>query len=406
MNSADYIINTMEKHKKYQNLLTATYFFIFASALSDIFVNIFIWRVKAAAGASPADTYITLAVFGICCYAVIPFIFYLCGYVAMRFDRIKIYQAGVLLHAAYYLAILGLNERVADYLLLIGILKGLAMGTFWFGHHVLTFDYTDTANRDSFFSKLSIVTGISSIITPLASGYIISRFPNLKGYYIIFVASAALFSAVIFYSLTMKSGVIKTPFKIEDLLFSKNPKVRGTMISLFFIAAKEVIALFLITLLVYQETKNEFKLGNYMFLVAGFSILTSFVMGKISKPSNRPAFVLAGGIIYFAAVMLLMFKINFTTLLVYGIVAAIGDCILRIPFNAHTLDILTLEAGGHERRMEYIVARDVPIAVGRILLLVIFIIFLRHLDKSAVKAILLLISTFPVAMYWFLFKHK
>ncbi|HPD18979.1 MAG TPA: hypothetical protein PLF61_04880, partial [Candidatus Goldiibacteriota bacterium] len=108
----------------------------------------------------------------------------------------------------------------------------------------------------------------------------------------------------------------------------------------------------------------------------------------------------------FLVAFILIYKINFQTLIIYSIISSIAEIMIRIPFSAYAMDLISLDANVHERKMEYIVARDVPIAIGRVTSLVIFMIFLKYFNLTAVKMILLLISTFPFVIYWAMYKYK
>jgi hypothetical protein len=99
---------------------------------------------------------------------------------------------------------------------------------------------------------------------------------------------------------------------------------------------------------------------------------------------------------------LLVYKINFYTLLAYGIIGAIADYLVRIPISAHALDVISLDANAGERKMEYIVARDIPVAIGRITMLVVFVTFLRYMPEAGIKTIIVIISTFPFGVYFFM----
>ncbi len=388
----------MEKSGLLKRLIFITVLFTLGTVLSEVFVNIFIWRLK--------NDFFLLITYLFACYATIPFIFYISGYICMSFDRVWIYKTGIIFHALFYFLILLFNKNITSHLIEAGIIKGIAMGFYWFGYHILVFDYTGKENRDSFYANLAIISAVTSLLAPFMAGFLINRFIDYRGYYIVFIISSLLFIFAVYLSTKLKSTPIKKPYKIEDLIFTKNKKWRGTMIAYFFLSAKDTIAMFLISILVFKVTGNEFTLGKYIFLVSGITIVTSYLTGKLSKPDTRHNYVLAGSIIYFFACLILIYKINFQTLLLYGIFAAVADYLIRIPLSAYAFDIISLDANANERKMEYIVARDIPIAFGRILILIVFAIFLQYINESAVKAIILLISFMPFLMYWALYQFR
>jgi YQGE family putative transporter len=386
----------MDKKESLNKVILITLLFTAGTVLSETFVNVFIWRLK--------NDYLLLITYLFSCYATIPFVFYLSGYLCMSIDRVWVYKIGIAFHAFFYFFILLYNQNVVSHLIEIGIIKGIAMGFYWFGYHILVFDYTGKDNRDSFYAKLAIISAGLSLVAPFIAGYLINKFTNYKGYYIIFTISSLLFLFAIYISTQLTSTPIKKPYKIEDLIFTKNKKWRNVMWVYFFLSAKDTIAMFLISILVYKATGSEFTLGKFIFLVSGISIITSYLIGKFSKPETRSNLVFSGSIIYFFTCMVLIFKINFQTLLIYGIAAAVADHLVRIPLSAYSLDIIGLDINANERKMEYIVARDIPIAFGRVLILILFVIFLQYINEAAVKTIIFVISIFPYLIYRILYK--
>jgi YQGE family putative transporter len=388
----------MDKKKMLKHFIVTISLFMAASVLSDAFVNIYLWRLKA--------DYFPITMYMLACYATVPVVFYLCGYIGMKIDRTAIYILGIFCYVAFYFMVLIFREHITEHVLLWGFIKGLAMGFYWFGYHILTFDFTTTHDRDSFYANTSIISGAASLAGPMIAGFIITAFPSFSGYYIIFACSAVLFITSAAMSYSMKSTPIKKPYKIEDLVFSNDIKWRNTMIAYFFLSGRDAISLFLISILVFKSTGNEFTLGKYSMMVAFSTISTAYILGKFSRPSTRDGFVLAGAVLSFLMSFLLIYRINIYTLLAYGIIGALADYLVRIPISAHALDVISLDANANERKMEYIVARDVPVAIGRITMLCVFITFLRYMPVAGIKAIILLISLFPFGVYFFMRNKK
>ncbi len=387
----------MEKNIFMKKLIFNTALFALASALSDGFVNVFIWRLKG--------DFTLIAQYMLSTYIVVPFVFYLCGYIAMRIDRVSIYKTGIFFYLLYYLIILLLNQKVTDYLILIGIVRGVAMGLYFFGYHILTIDFTSTHNRDSFYGTTSLLSGIASIVAPSLAGFIIIKFAGFRGYYTVFICSMLIFVTAAVMSGAFASGsLIKKPYKIRDLIFAGNRKWRRTMMAYFFITAKDTIMALLIGVLIYKSTGSEFTLGKYATFVSIIAIAASYIVGKISKPETRGSHMLAGAVLYFLASFLLVYKIEFITLLIFGMITAVTDRLIGIPMSAYSMDLISNDANAQERKMEYIVARDVPVAAGRITILLLFILLIRYMPISGIKAIILLVCTFPLAMYFSIYR--
>ena len=378
-------------------MLTIAMFFA-GTVLSEVFVNIYIWKLNS-------DMELII-IYSLACYITIPIIFYLCGYIGMRIDRVKLYIAGIFFYAMFYLSVLLLREKVTSHLVLIGVIKGFAMGLYWFGYHILTMDYTEHGKRDSFYGKVSVISGSVSMAGPFLSGLVIHLMPGLRGYYVIFGVTSALLLVAAVLITPLKSRPIKKPYKIEDLIFTRNKKWLRTMIAFFFLSGKDAIMMFLMAVLVVRATGSEFTFGKYAMLVSGLGILTSYLLSKHSNPDTRKEFALVGAIAGFLASSLLVFNTSFPVLILYGALSVVSDYLVRIPFSAYSMDLISIDAAAGERKMEYIAARDVPIALGRIFSLVLFMFLLRRIDLTAIKVIVPLISAFPFAIYWAMCNKK
>jgi YQGE family putative transporter len=386
------------KNKKLNIFLFTIILFTAGTVLSGAFVNIYIWKLKS--------DFNMIIKYLIATYVTVPFIFYLCGYIGMHVDRLSIYKLGIVFHSIFYLFVLFAKEKIADNLVIFGVIYGIAMGFYWFGYHIMTIDYTEIGEREKFYAATSIIGSVSSIFGPLISGFIIHLLPDLKGYYVIFAVSSFLMLSSVALVSPLKSAPIRKPYKIEDLIFTKNKKWLKTMIGYFFLSGKDAVSAFLISILVVKTTGSEFTFGKLTFFVSFIAVTTSYLLGRFVKQNTRSRYVLTGAILYFSIAFILIYKINFQTLIIYSVLSSIAEIMVRIPFSAYAMDLISIDANVHERKMEYIVARDVPIAIGRVTSLVIFMIFLKYFNLTAVKMILLLISTFPFAIYWAMYKYK
>lgn len=388
----------MDKEKSLKRLIIITALFAAGSALSDVFVNIYIWRIKS--------DFMLIAKYLISCYIVVPFTFYLCGYLGTKIDRVKIYISGLVFYIIFYVMVLGLNKSLINHLIEIGIIKGIAMGLYWFGYHILTYDYTGSHNRDKFYGTVSVLGGMSAMCSPLIAGFTTEHLPGFKGYYAIFAATGLLFILAIFLARPLKAALISKPYKVEDLIFTKDKKWGRTMLAYFFISGRDSISMFLIAILVVRESGSEFTFGKLAFLTSAITITAAYLVGKFSKPDVRHSYVFAGGLLHFFSAFLLIYAINLQTLIIYGILAAVADHFVKIPLSAHAMDLISLDANAHERKMEYLVARDFPIAAGRVFTLVLFLFLIKHLDSAAIKTIIIVISAFPFAVYFSMYSRS
>ncbi len=381
----------MTKNNKFNLLVLITALFGIGMVLSDIYVNIFIWRLK--------NNFSMICVYLMATYAVIPLFFYINGILARKVDRVIIYKSGIAFYAAFYLSVIMLGEKVSHHLIEIGILKGLAMGFYWFGYHILTFDYTNEKNRDKFYGQISAISAASSMIAPPVAGYIIVKMSGFTGYYIVFGLTSILFIAAVILASALKSDPVSYPYKILDLIFPKNKRWRGVMLGFLFISVRDAITMFIFAVLIVKVTGSEFTLGKIAMFFSVVGIISAWLISKKGSPQKRLNYILYGSIIQFLSSLLLVYKIDFTTLLINAFFTPIADNLIRIPLNAHSLDVIAEDANSEKRKMEYIAARDFPIAAGRIAILAIFMWLINKIPGEAVKTIILIVSLVPFGIW-------
>jgi|GEM_PF-1201456 len=385
------IIAIMNKDKKFSLLILITALFGIGMVLSDIYVNIFIWRLK--------NNFSMICVYLMATYAVIPLFFYLNGILARHLDRVIIYRAGIAFYAAFYLSVILLGEKVSGHLIEIGILKGLAMGFYWFGYHILTFDYTSESNRDKFYGQISAISAASSMIAPPVAGYIIVKMSAFTGYYVVFSLTSVLFIAAVLLASGLKSEPVKHPYRIMDLIFPSNSRWRGVMLGFLFISMRDAITMFIFAVLIVKVTGSEFTLGKVAMFFSVVGVISAWLISKKGSPKKRLNYILYGSIIQFIVSLLLVYKLDFTMLLINAFFTPIADNLIRIPLNAHSLDVIAEDRDSDMRKMEYIAARDFPIAAGRITMLVVFMWLINSIPAEAVKIIIFTVSLVPFGIW-------
>jgi hypothetical protein len=69
------------------------------------------------------------------------------------------------------------------------------------------------------------------------------------------------------------------------------------------------------------------------------------------------------------------------------------------------MDVISENDPEGKRKMEYLVARDLPIAAGRILMMLLFMFLIRHMPVYGIKAVIFVISLAPFGI-WLAIKSK
>lgn len=115
--------------------------------------------------------------------------------------------------------------------------------------------------------------------------------------------------------------------------------------------------------------------------------------------------MLVGAVMLVLMILPFFWKVNFFTLLVFGIGVGIFFPLYGIPMTSTVFDLIGGDPESAKRREEYIVLRELALNTGRILGTAIFIVAVSLTrSPSAMNWLLLAIGSSPLAAWYFMRK--
>ncbi|MCH5583620.1 MFS transporter [Shimazuella sp. AN120528] len=367
----------------------------FSFALSNAFVNVFLWKIN--------HDLFKIAWYNLANYFAIGVTFILAGWITKRVDRVISIRIGVALQALFYLTVLLLDTKAIDYVISLGFFLGLGSGFFWMSYNVLYFEISERDNRDVMNGISGFITSLSGMIAPLISGFIITRVDHFLGYRIIFGISLGIFALSVVVSFWLKLRKAEGRFRLREVMvisFRPNTNWFWVQLSSFFQGLREGVFLFFTGLLVYFITKNELTLGTYYTGASIVSLISYLLLGKYLRPAWRVNSVLVASVMMGLMIIPFLIYWNTWTVMLYGI-----GLYLFYPFYyAPTISIAYDVIGAHEKavelRVEYVVAREIVMNFGRLISLIIFMIILAKTNTIAsLKPLLLFLSFIQVGTW-------
>ncbi|WP_423799103.1 MFS transporter [Neobacillus sp. SAB-20_R2A] len=366
-------------------------------ALSNTFVNIYLWK--------QTGQYSDLALYNLSIVVLQPLTFILAGRWAKKIDRVIVLRIGVTFLAFFYLAVLLTGTKAATYLLLLGGLLGVGYGFYWLAYNVLTFEITEPETRDFFNGFLGILSSLGGMIGPIAAGVIITRFEKFTGYTIVFGLSLGLFALAVLLSFSLKPRPAKGRYCFKRILEERKQNENWRLITNahFFQGLREGTFLFVISVFVYISTGSEMALGTFGLLNSGISFVAYFLASRLIKKSYRKKAILIGGLMLYAAVILIAWEVNYAKLLIYAAMIAIAYPLLLVPYMSTTYDVIGSGWKAAEMRIEYIVVREIFLNVGRIVSVLAFLaaVTLFNEEKS-IPYLLLILGAGHTLIYLFI----
>lgn len=377
------ILGDVELTKDLSLLLIIGGLYSLSVALSNTFVNIYLWK--------QTGQYSDIALYNLSIVILQPLTFILAGRWAKKIDRVIVLRIGVISLALFYLAVLVTGTNASTYLLLLGALLGIGYGFYWLAYNVLTFEITEPETRDFFNGFLGILSSAGGMIGPIAAGIIITRFEQFTGYSFVFGLSLALFGLAVFMSFSLKPRPASGRYCFKRIIEERkqNENWRFITNAHFFQGLREGTFAFVISVFVYISTGSEMSLGTFGLINSGISFIAYYFASRLIKKKNRKKAILIGGILLYAAVLLIIWDLNFVKLLLYGGLIAIAYPLLLVPYSSTTYDVIGSGWKAAEMRIEYIVVREIYLNLGRIVSILAFLAAITWFNEEQSIPILL-----------------
>ncbi|MCX5772440.1 MAG: MFS transporter [Candidatus Hydrogenedentes bacterium] len=377
-------------------VLTLQALYCAAAALSTVFVSVYLW-VNSHDLAVICRHYLVL-------FAVIPLFFILAGWYSQARDRVHVYRAGLVLHAVFYGALLLLREQSPHYAGWLGALLGVTWGIFWVGANTFNFDVTASGKREYFLGLMQVVSAGVSLVAPVLSGAIIMYSSDtVVGYHRVFALVLILFLACLVVSLWVPKDNVRRPFKIWRALFPGPDQRDWRLMMLVSASLTGSFTIFpiLLGVLMYVQTANELTVGGYGTFQAVAALITAYFVGRTVSPFNRRRFMWWGVVILLGAGATVLVPLNVTTLFLFGLFRSVSGPMFGIPHSGLNLDIIEKSAEEPAQRIEYLCAWEVPLAIGRVIMMALLWLVYVQLGGGdfAARLMLFLLCAIRIVTY-------
>ncbi|MNJ38304.1 Major Facilitator Superfamily protein [compost metagenome] len=340
-----------------------------AGALSGTFLNVYLWKAK--------QDFMMIGWFAFSQQIAIGLAFWIAGKWVKERDKMMILRLGIIISGMFYMLVLFTGNRMVQYIWPLGLVSGIGAGIFWLAFNVVYFEVTDRTNRDLFNGWVGIMGSAIGISGPWLSGWLISTLPGEKGYRFIFAISLIVYGIGVLLSFWLKKRPKGGRYLwLEPMrrLRAGSPWRHAVPASIAY-GLREGVFLFLINLLVYISTSSELKVGQYLLITSLVSLISYWAAGKWLAVRHRYIEMLVGALMITLVVLPILWKVSYTTLIIFGVGTALFMPLYIIPMISSVFDLMGRDAKDAEHRVELIVLREISMMVGRLAGIIIFIWF-------------------------------
>lgn len=378
-------------------LLVVHGLFLLANSLSGTFVHVFLWKAK--------QDFALLGWFTLVSHVAGAATFCAAGRRVKERNKMHALRLGVFVSAVFYLAVLLLDDEAARHALMLGALLGVAGGLFWLAYNVLYFEVTGPEDRDRYNGLSGVFASLSGMFAPWFSGLLIASTGGERaGYRIIFTLSLAIFLIGVAVSFFLKkrreTGTYDWAFGFRLLREKGNPW-RTVMAGLAAQGVREGVFAFIIGVLVYVATGRESKVGHYALIASAAGAAGYWLYGKLVKPGMRRAAMLVGAGLLIAAVFPFFLKVNYVTLVLFGLLSGLAFPAYIVPITSSVFDMIGLDRESAAHRVELVVLRELGLNAGRVIGIGLFLATVTWFEsRTAIVWLMLAVGSSPLAAWW------
>jgi YQGE family putative transporter len=268
-------------------LLICITLFYLAGPFTGLFLNVYLWR--------EIESLQLIALFTFFYFFGVPIGFIINGILLKKLFSKTAFQLGLFFQGLLPVVLIILQERAFHFLALLGLIKGVSAAFYWANLALLTYDFTNDAER-GYFSGLSssLASAIGIIASPLA-GFVIGvagqewlKLSITSSYYLSFGTAIVIFLATVIIAgqVTPKKGKLEYSFRTT---FSEKKSENWIKVrSLNFVTGlRDSVIPFLPALLAFKFFGKEVLVGQFNGLMAVIGILIGYFAGRYAKPEKR-----------------------------------------------------------------------------------------------------------------------
>jgi MFS transporter, YQGE family, putative transporter len=368
-----------------------------ANLLAGTFLSIFLWRAS--------HDLIPIAVYSGLSAVTIPIAFVLNGLIWRRMGAGAAIRLGLFGNGCTYLLILLLGSQTPQWVVALGLLRGLAEGFYWSGFHLVSYDTTCDRDRDRYFGAQATASWFLTAALPPAAGAIIVAGTRVggpyRGYELVFALAAVLLMAAMVLAGRLPSAA-RERLSVRRVLTlaHRNPDwhwvTRARLADGF---TGSLIGLVL-TILMYLVLKDEQQVGNFNGLMGLLGVGISLGLAAFMKPQHRIACALVGGALLVLSTLLLPLYLTAWALVAFGLLRAVGGPLHGNALAPMALQVIDRDPTPRAMRYDYIVHQELCLGIGRVLSLGCFLLLAAPINQMLLARIVVVVAGAAPILIW------
>jgi YQGE family putative transporter len=301
----------------------------------------------------------------------------------------RLFRSGLGLSALFFCALILLRSHAGPLALQLGVLSGVAAGTYWVGANTLVYDVLGRNERGHYYGLSFAITSMLNVVMPLSAGFLVQHLSD--GFLAVFGVAAGSFVAAWWVAGRLSDTPGMGGTELGQVFAA--PLVSGAWARMWLALGargfKQAAGGLGLIVLIALATHSSAAQGEFVAVASLAGVATSLLAGRLRARSQ--AFGMwAGAVGFAAATALLFFHAGFEALLIYGGVTGFVYPGLMVPLAAVTLEVIDTDPAAPQTRGLYILSQEVGLNAGRVGAVVLLLALIML--TSPVEAVLAVLS--------------
>lgn len=304
-----------------------------------------------------------------------------------------IYQLSFPLLVVCIITLMLFKERIVNYIFIFKAIHTLATTCYAAPYELMVIGSNNNKTMSNFLANLTILESITTIATPIFSGFIIDTF-SYQTFFIFLVLEAIL---IILISFKIKNVTVNDK-KLELKEFWKNSKsikpIKNIYNCMFFrrISTKGAMTE-LLPIILFLRLGTELDLGAYNSIFAILSIISLEILKWINSKNIEKKFYPYLGIAIFISSIFVVYNSSFTSLLVYYILMNTFGAIIESEACSAVYSVITVD-NLTEYIREHIFTFNIYMTIGQLISYSLVYVLYNHFNNVNILSITVAILMF------------
>ncbi|MNX49609.1 Major Facilitator Superfamily protein [compost metagenome] len=345
----------------FQILMLTNLVYAIVLPVIDIFVAAYVMR--------SSNDPVKVVIYQLTIYAGIPLTFLLNGFLLKHFNIRKLYSAGMMLSGVSMMIMMSLKTLDLVGIGVAGITMGLSFGFYWSNRDYLALAITNDSNRNYYYGLETFFYTIIAVVIPITIGWFIeSSGDEAQIHTAYLIITGIVFLVTVVASIVCFRGTFQNPEQ-KKYVFFKFHQLWYKLLSLSLL--KGLVQGFLVTapaMLIMLLLGKEGALGTAQSIGAVIAAVIMYVLGRITKPSDRIKIFSAGLSLFALGAVINGFLFNQTGVIIFILLLLIAKPLMDLayfPIQFKVIDIVSkIEKRGE---FAYILNHEAGLFAGRFL---------------------------------------